>query len=353
MSKIKTPRILIYPDRVVANFERLQERARANGVELTVVLKGVAGDLRIARSLIEAGAREIGDSRSENLSRLQQHFPATRRVLLRLPSLGRLNEIAAVANLSLNAEVKTLAALNALVEQHEVMLMVDLGDLREGVDAAGLFRLAHYCRRLPKLHVTAIGTNFSCFAGALPTVAKLERLAGLATELRTRYRLPVTWVSGGNSSSLPLLYQGQLPAGINHLRVGEGILLGHETMRGTLLPDLNGDAFQVEAEIIQMQRKPAHSDGEIGLDAFGRQPNLAIVEPGWRALLNIGHQDTPLSGLTPLEPGLTILGGSSDYTVLACERKPRIGQRVRFLPNYWSLLSLMTTPYVYKEYVRN
>ncbi|TCL69371.1 putative amino acid racemase [Hydrogenispora ethanolica] len=350
---MKTPRILIHLDRLVANFECLRRRAGAAGMELTVVLKGVAGDLRIARSLIEAGAREIGDSRSENLHRFQQLFPATRRVLLRLPSLGRLAEIAAVADLSLNTEVKTLASLHSVVQRHEVMLMIDLGDLREGVDEAGLTQLARCCRRLPNLRVTAAGTNFSCFAGAVPTVEKLAHLAGLAEQLRNEFGFPVTWVSGGNSSSLPLLYRKELPPGINHLRIGEGILLGRETMAGTLLPDLRGDAFVVEAEVIQAQRKPARTEGETGLDAFGRRPVFPEAEPGWRALLNIGHQDSPLNGLTPLDPGFTLLGGSSDYAVLACEKKPRLGQRVRFSPNYWSLLSLMTSPYVYKEYVED
>ncbi|HBE79986.1 MAG TPA: alanine racemase, partial [Firmicutes bacterium] len=181
--------------------------------------------------------------------------------------------------------------------------------------------------------------------------AKLDKLVTLANIIEAELGVTLDYISGGNSSSLPLLYSGTLPTGINHLRIGEGMLLGRETLTGNLLPDLFRDAFVVEAEIIQAQWKPAEPDGETGLDAFGRKPELPKVEPGIRLLVNLGHQDTPLSGLAPLDPGLTVLGGSSDYLVMAAKDRLKVGQVVRFLPNYWSLLGLMTSPYVEKVYI--
>ncbi|HBF36472.1 MAG TPA: alanine racemase, partial [Firmicutes bacterium] len=142
-----------------------------------------------------------------------------------------------------------------------------------------------------------------------------------------------------------------LPSGVNHLRIGEGIFLGRETLAGSFLPELFQDAFVVEAEVIEAQWKPAEPDGEIGLDAFGRKPDMPKVEAGMRFLLNLGHQDTPLSGLTPMNPTLTVMGGSSDYLVMAAQSSIKVGEVIRFLPNYWSLLGLMTSPYVAKVYV--
>jgi predicted amino acid racemase len=175
-------------------------------------------------------------------------------------------------------------------------------------------------------------------------------LTALAEQLRAEFQWPLPFVSGGNSSSLPLLYGQQLPSGITHLRVGEGILLGRETLLGTQLPDLFPDVFYVEAEILQVQWKPGQAAGLVGRDAFGRKPAVPELQAGPRLLLGIGEQETPLSGLTPLEPGITILGGSSDYMVAATEEPYQVGQTVRFAPNYWSLLALFSSRYVTREY---
>ncbi len=346
----RLPRMIIDLHKIVANFNTIRKRTQDSGITITTVLKGIAGDTTIAQALIEAGVTEIGDSRIENLLEFKKCFPKVRLIMLRLPSLSRIAEVTSVAALSLNSEAVTVAALERVGVAHQMMFMVDLGDLREGLSEADLGFLANACRSLRKIRATALGTNFSCFAGAVPTEAKLNHLVELANRLRTEFSLPIEQVSGGNSSSLPMVYQGKIPPGVNHLRIGEAILLGRETLHGNFLPDLNPDAFTVEAEIVQVQTKPALPDGEIGLDAFGRAPSFPVTKGGYRALLSIGHQDTPLTGLTPLDPNFMVLGGSSDYTVLACERKPAVGATVLFRPSYWSLLSLMTSPYVQKDY---
>ncbi|MCL6590286.1 MAG: alanine racemase [Firmicutes bacterium] len=348
----RQPRVLIHLAKLAHNLRTIASRAAQAGIKITGVLKGTAGDPEIARTLIEAGLDSIGDSRIENLRKLKD-YRRIERMMVRLPARSRLAEVTAIASCSLNAETEILRELNEVAGGcHQVILMVDLGDLREGVAPADLLELGRYCRKLRRISVVGLGANFSCFAGVIPTVSKLEQLTLLARELQTCLHLPIRWVSGGNSSSLALLYQGTIPPGINHLRIGEGILAGKETLTGQGLPDLYQDAFILEAEVVQCQWKPARPEGEIGLDAFGRVPKLAPVPDGMRLLLNIGHQDTPLTGLKPLDPEITVLGGSSDYLVAACPRKLKPGQTVSFIPNYWSILGLMTSPYVSRTYVQ-
>lgn len=345
------PRVIIDLEGIVHNYQVLAARAKRAGIMFCGVLKGTAGNRRIAETLFEAGLNEIGDSRLENLARLD--LPHLRRVLLRLPALSQVRDTLKQAECSLNSEPDVLKALDSYGEPHQVFLMTDLGDLREGVPATeeALGRLGALCRNLRHIQVVGLGTNFNCFAGAIPTKEKLERLKELAAFLRTEFNLPIRYVSGGNSSSLPLLYSGAIPQGVNHLRIGEGMLLGRETLNGEFLPDLVHNAFLIEAEVLQVQWKPGRPDGVIGRDAFGRIPEFPVEEAGFRLLLNIGHQDTPLTGLTPLDPRLRVLGGSSDYMVVAAAEPLKVGAVVRFLPNYWSLLRIMTSPYVEKCYV--
>ncbi len=347
---MRLPRVIIDIPKIVHNFQSIQKLCRCWGVALTGVVKGVAGDFKIVEALVAAGLKELGDSRIENLERYRV-FPGINRVLLRLPGITGLKRVVRSADTSLNAELETIGAIDGIGFQHRVFLMVDLGDRREGILEKEIPKIARFCQRLKKTDIIGVGANFSCFAGVKPGPEKLASLVSIARVLKEEFHLPVQYISGGNSSSLPMLYAGMLVSGINHLRIGEGILLGRETLNGQLLPGLFPDAFLVEAEVLQSQWKPARADGEIGRDALGRTPEIPETEDGFRLLLNLGQQDTPLSGLTPLEPGIQILGGSSDYLVLASDRKIRVGSVLRFAPNYWGLLALMTSPYVQKYYI--
>lgn len=349
----KTPRIIINGAKVCENFLQIKKRCQAVGVEITTVLKGVAGDEVILNCLVEAGLVELGDSRLENLQRFRK-ISGLKQTLLRLPAITKLVKVLEVADVSLNAEIGTLVQLEKLAiaqgKEHQVILMVDLGDLREGFNPEALEQVGAASRSFKKLKITGLGSNFSCFAGVQPTVKKLTQLVAMAETLRRDFGLPIERVSGGNSSTLPLVYQGNIPVGINHLRIGEGILLGKETLTGQPLPGLHTDAFIIEAEVLQSQLKPGQPDGDIGFNAFGQRVDLGETEPGYRALLNLGEQDTGLAGLTPHDPELKILGGSSDYTVLASKSKLNLGTRIRFVPNYWSLLTAMTCPYMHRSY---
>ncbi len=344
-----TPRIVIKLDKIVHNYLELTKVARRAGVKLTGVVKGVAGDSEIVRALVAAGLEEVGDSRLENFRQFAL-TPKVHKVLLRLPALSCARELVKEVDASLNAERATLEVLEKQQTIHEVMLMVELGDQREGIDEAQVAELGAFCAGLKYLRITGLGANFSCFAGAKPSQAKLKRLVELAEYLCVEYRLPIVRISGGNSSSLSLLYENQLPKGINHLRIGEGMLLGRETLNGQILPRLYRDAFIVEAEVLQVRHAPKQIATETGWDAFGRIPQIPEVDAEYRLLLNLGHQDAPLMELTPVESGMTVLGGSSDYLVLASEFERKVGDLIQFYPNYWSLLSLMTSPYVKKIY---
>lgn len=347
---MELPRIIIDLPKLVHNFQSIQKLCRSRGVALTGVVKGVAGDYKIVEALVAAGLKELGDSRIENLERYSA-FPGVNRVLLRLPGINGIPRAVRSAEISLNAEPETIAAIDRAGGRHRIFLMVDLGDRREGILEREIPAVARFCQGLNHTEVIGVGANFSCFAGVKPGPEKLAALVSIAKLFKEEFQLPIQYVSGGNSSSLPMLYSGALVPGINHLRIGEGILLGRETLTGQVLPDLYSDAFLVEAEVLQSRWKPARADGEIGRDAFGRRPELPQIEDGVRLLINLGQQDTPLSGIVPLKPGIRLLGGSSDYFVLASERHFRVGSILRFQLNYWGLLALMTSPYVQKCYL--
>lgn len=106
---------------------------------------------------------------------------------------------------------------------HQVLLMVDMGDLREGIwfteysQILSTIRLIH---ELPCLELYGLGTNFNCYGTVLPTVKNGEDFLALAARVERDSGVPVRRLSAGNCTSYHLLDKEIWPQGLNHLRIG-------------------------------------------------------------------------------------------------------------------------------------
>jgi predicted amino acid racemase len=364
------PRLVINLDRIEHNARTIRELCAARGLDVVGVVKGAAGHVEVARAFVRGGITRLGDSRLENLAALRAAGAGDELTLLRLPQPGRAAEVVRLAAVSLNSELETIAVLGREARRrgsrrHRVILMFDLGDLREGFwlppddgaegrgsDGPDLDALARALAGLDGVEIGGVGTNLTCYGGVAPTASALARLVRIRDGLQERLgrRLPV--VSGGNTSSLPLTLAGGMPTGVTELRVGEGILLGRDTLERRPVDGAYQDAFVLWADVIEVRTKPSAPVGEIATDAFGRRP--VIVDRGrrLRAILAVGRQDVVPEDLQPCDPGLIVLGASSDHLIVDAgdARTPvRVGDEVPFLVGYGSLLAAMTSPYVRKE----
>jgi len=353
------PRLTINLAKISGNTAAIVARARSQGIGIIGVTKGCCGALPVARAMLDGGVSGLGDSRLANLARLRRHLgEKVPLYYLRLPMLADAERVVAIADVSLNSQPETLAALNAaaahLGKRHGVIIMVDVGDLREGLLPDRLPLISEQLQKMSSLDILGVGTNLTCFGGVMPSQENMNLLLECQQELARRLGRELPLVSGGNSSSLPLLWEGKILPGINQLRIGEGILLGLETALRQPVPGLAQDAFCLEGEIIELASKPTLPIGPTAQNAFGEQPTWQ--DRGWRhrALLALGRQDTAPSGLTPLAEGVEIIGSSSDHLVVDIEdsgRSWRIGDRLAFRPGYGALVGAMTSPYVAKRYV--
>lgn len=353
------PRLTINLAKISANTTAIVARANSQGIGIIGVTKGCCGALPVARAMLDGGVSGLGDSRLANLARLRRQLgKSVPLYYLRLPMLGEVEKVVAIADVSLNSQLETLAALNAaaarLGKRHGVIIMVDVGDLREGLWPDRLPLLSEQLQKMSSLDILGVGTNLTCFGGVMPSQENMALLLECQRELARRLRRELPLVSGGNSSSLPLLWEDKIRPGINQLRIGEGILLGLETALRQPVPGLAQDAFVLEAEIIELASKPTLPIGPTAQNAFGEQP--IWQDRGWRrrALLALGRQDTAPTGLTPLDEGVEIIGSSSDHLVVDIEdsgRKWQLGDTMAFRPGYGALVGAMTSPYVAKRYM--
>ena len=350
------PRVSVDTGIIERNTRVVVARCASAGIGVFGVTKGTCGMPEVARAMLQGGVSGIAEARLENIRRLRGAGIACPIMLLRTPALSQAGEVVRDADISLNSDLSVIAALSrCAVEQgvsHEVILMIDLGDLREGIWPGDLIPTAEAVLRLPGIELVGLGTNLNCLGGVLPSEHNMAQLLGYAKAMRARFGLALPFISAGNSGSLPLLLRGGMPDGITNLRIGEAILQGgRDTFYDAPWTELDRGAFTLSAELLELKTKPSVPVGERGVDAFGRMPEFADIGERVRAILDVGQQDIGSDSLIPCSPGARVVGASSDHLVVDVTDMaalPRVGDRLAFRMGYGSLLRSMTSAYVEK-----
>lgn len=355
-SSVGNPRVVIDVGKLRHNLEHLVGVCHAKGVSVAVVTKVVCADPQIVALIEQSEADFIADSRVENLAAIHSSKP---RMLLRLSQPSEVEQVILNAEISLQSELSTIAKLGQAARlhkrPHQVVLMVDMGDLREGIfyeDRSALLAAARAVMAEEYLQLQGIGVNLTCYGAVIPDEQNLGGLVAAAEYLREQLHIDLSLVSGGNSSSYTMVRDGLVPAGINNLRLGEAFVLGNDTALCQLMPELRGDAFMLVAELIEVQTKPSKPIGRSGANAFGETVSYPDLGLRRRGILAIGRQDTNAEGLVALDKRVHVLGASSDHLLVDLTEAPEyeVGQEVAFGLDYGTLLRAFTSAYVKRQY---
>ena len=362
----------MYP-RLVIDLKKLEDNLNAvgkitkddGGCSLMIVTKGLCADLEMAK-LVAANdyVDFVADSRVKNIASYADivRGAGKKTVLLRIPMHSEIAEVAKYVDLCFNSELSTIRLLNEeaakLGKKQDILLMIDLGDLREGIFFQNedlIYEAVEEILAMENINLYGVGVNLTCYGAIIPKNDNLSQLVEIAHKLEAKYDIKLEMVSGGNSSSIYLVGKGELPAGINNLRLGESFLLGNDTAYETKLPGTVSDALTLQAQIIELKEKPSLPIGEVGVDAFGQKPyyeDRGIIK---RAIIAIGKQDTDIDSMEPLDEKIDILGGSSDHIILDVTKSDteyKVGDVVKFVLGYGGMLKTATSPYVEKAYVK-
>ena len=345
------PRLVCSLPTLKSNICAVTERCHAAGVRVAGVVKGANGLLPLNRLYPESGCDQIASSRLSQIRRCQGLGLPT--MLIRVPMMCELPEVAAICDYSLESDLSVLRALNAECEkqsrQHKVVLMMDLGDLREGWwDEDELLSVAlEVEQQLSHLTLAGIGTNLGCYGAVVPDEKNMCRLIAIAERIEAAIGRELEIISGGATTTFRMLHLGTLPKKINHLRIGETILLNYDMVYEWKVPNmdyLSTHVFTLEAQVLECRRKPSHPIGQIFVDSQGQQPQFEDRGIRRRALVGIGKLDMGGAGrLIPKEPGVFYLGGSSDHTILDVEDSPidwKAGDIMHFDISYTELMFL-------------
>ena len=258
------PQVTIDLEKIESNTRTVAAWCAEAGISIFGVTKGSCGMPQVARAMLRGGVGGLGESRLENIRRLRESGIEAKIMLLRSPPLSLIDEVVRSVDVSLNSELTVIRELSRVAERmgrvHEIILMIDLGDLREGIWPDDLVPTVEQILELPGIRIAGLGTNLTCFGAIIPTEVNLGQLADLAQTARERFDLDLTYISGGNSSSLPLLLSGGMPKGINHLRIGEAILQGgRDTFLDQPRAELDRDVFLLSGELLEVIKHTTHN----------------------------------------------------------------------------------------------
>ena len=349
------PRLEINIDKIKHNARILKDRFAKKGITITSVIKGIAGSPEIANAILECGINTIAVSKVRDIKKMKESGVKAEFMLTCLPMHTEVADIVKYADISLNSEISTIKLLSEHSlkqgKRHKIILMLELGDLREGILPEDIDSVIEQTTPLEGIDLYGIGTNLACFGGIRPSEKNMAELSRVVDHIQRKYHIKIDMVSGGNSANYEWLSRTDNTGNINNLRIGEAILLGRESINKNKIPDLYIDAFTLICEVIESKFKPSQPFGDKCQNAFGYRPEFTDIDSIDRIIVGIGEQDVDTKAIEPRIKA-DILGASSDHLILHIKNNGiEVGSEIQFDIKYSALLRLSTSPYVKKVFI--
>lgn len=348
-------------NRLEHNYHFLNSLFSNNNIEWGVVGKMLCGNKKFLELLIDLGIKEIHDSRISNIKVVKRINPEIQTVYIKPPAKKAINSVVKYADVSFNTEYETIKLISDEAKRqdklHKIIIMIEMGDLREGVLGENLIEFYAGIFELPNIEVIGLGANLNCLSGVMPTHDKLIQLSLYKQLIETTFKRKIPWITGGSSITIPLLPKKLVPKGINHFRIGETLYRGVNLFTDKQLKGMKTDVFKLYGQIIELTEKPVVPIGEMGSNVDDIEVEVKESDYGktaYRAILDIGILDINLKDLTPIRKGIEISGGSSDMIVVDIgenKSKYKMGDFIGFKVSYMGILSVMNSNYIDKVIV--
>lgn len=345
------------------NYKIINQLCKDNGVEMAFVIKGCAGFPKVCNIAVSEGVKIIATSRFEQFEALGEDWHYAKKLLLRIPMPSEIPDLIKWCDMSLESDLGVLKELNHEAKKqnttHQVILMVDLGDLREGFwDTQALIDAAITVENsMENLELVGVGTNLFCYGAVKPTPEKMDKLVAVAEKVESAIGRKLEYISGGGTTSLPMLYDGTMNKGVNMLRVGEALILGRDLLEifDCQINGMHNDVFVLESQLAEVYEKPSFPEGEFIVDAFGLKPEFEDKGIITHGIVGVGKVDYGYSDmLIPRQDGLEVLGASSDHTIVNLtdmKGVPKVGDVVSFNLSYANIVHLASRNDINVEYI--
>ncbi|NUU99742.1 alanine racemase [Marinitoga sp. 1154] len=332
---MKYPLLIIDLKKIKENTKNVIKMCKERDIEVAAVTKVFAGNLKVVKSIVECGVDILADSRIQNLTKFKDI--KIKKMLIRIPMMSEIEKVVKYSNISLVSEIETIIEINKYAKKsgkiYKIILMIDVGDLREGIyfeNQEKIYSVVQKIIKLKNIELNGIGANFSCFGGVIPTEKKLKMLVDIKENLEKKFKIKIKTISGGSSGTLSLFNKINIPEEINQLRCGASIALGIG-LNDKPFKNLYQNTCTLLVEIVEIKNKAKKY-----------------------AICAIGEQEVKHEYLIPIDKNIKIVDENQDYLILDItdSRKfYKIGDAIDFYVTYGGLLSLMTSIFVEKTYI--
>ncbi|HKL19982.1 MAG TPA: alanine/ornithine racemase family PLP-dependent enzyme [Halalkalibaculum sp.] len=348
----------LYRDKLRDNYNYLDNLFKSKDIKWGITTKLLCGNKDYIREVADLGIGEMHDSRISNLKKIKEIDPEVLTIYIKPPPRDIIESVVKYADASLNTELSTLHALSKEAQRqntvHKVIIMIEMGDLREGVMREDLINFYEKVFELPAIKVIGIGTNLNCMHGVMPDEDKLIQLALYKQIISLQFDKEIPLVSGGTTVTIPLLLRDQLPKGINHFRVGEALFFGKDLFTDGTIEGMHNDVMELYSQIIEIAEKPKVPSGDLGKNPQGKVASIDKEEYGktsYRAILDIGYLDINPDHLINIHDDVRVADASSDMLILDVgdnKNNYEVGDFIRFRMKYMGALGIMNSDYIDK-----
>lgn len=343
------------------NYRFLDKLFKKHNIQWAIVAKLLCGDKTFLKEVIDLDAEQICDSRVSNLKAIKSIKPDVETIYIKPPARRAIPSVVKYADISFNTEIETIRHLSVEAKKqgktHKIIIMIEMGDLREGVMWDQLLDFYGEVFEMPNIEVVGIGTNLNCLNGVLPNQDKLIQLSLYEQLIEAKFNKNIPYVSGGSSVTIPLIFKKLMPVGISHFRVGETLFFGNDIYDNKPIPQMKSDIFRLFTEIIELQHKPLVPSGELGTNLEGETFEINVEDYGkstCRAILDLGLLDIKHEHMFPVDAAIEFAGASSDMIVVDLGSNPRgykVGDLIEFRLDYLGVLTIMNSFYIDKKVV--
>lgn len=351
--------IKLYRKKLQENYQFLEALFQSRNIKWGVVSKLLCGNTIYLKEILALGVREIHDSRVSNLKKVKALDPSIVTVYIKPPAKRSIESIVRYADISFNTEIYTIQLLSKEAgkqnKTHKIIIMIEMGDLREGVMGEELIAFYSQILSLPHIEILGIGTNLNCLSGVMPTQDKLIQLSLYKQLIESKFSIEIPLVSGGTSVAIPLILKNIRPMAVNHFRIGEALFFGKDLFTLNTIEGMHNDVFKLFTEIIEITEKPDIPIGELGENVAGNTFSMNetsdLGSTSLRAILDVGLLDMQPQYLEPEDPDITIVDASSDMLVIDLSNSKKhykIGDLVAFKIKYMGALYLLNSDYIEK-----
>lgn len=350
--------ITLNTTKLQSNFNYLNKLFERNNIQWSIVTKILSGHKGFMEEVLKLGIKQVSDSRITNLKIIKSINPEVETIYIKPPPKKSIKNVVKYADISMNTEIRTIQMLSEEAQKqnktHKIIIMIEMGELREGVMRDDLIDFYKEVFQLKNIEVVGIGTNLSCLYGVLPNHDKLIQLSLYEQLIEAKFNKQIPFVSGGSSVTIPLIFQNLLPKGINHFRIGETLFLGTDVYNNQTYKKMKPDVFELYTEIIELIEKPMVPSGEMGTnvegDSFNFKENMGSTS--YRAIIDIGLLDVDSKHLIPCDKNIKFVGASSDMIVLDLgenKNNYKVGSIIKFQMDYMGTLRVINSKYIEKH----